>query len=113
MESMIEIDQFQAVDIRVGTVTRAQPFPEARKPALQMEIDFGPGLGRRQSSAQITGNYQPAELVGRQVLAIVNLPPRQIGPFLSQVLVLGLNDSQGEVVLIAPDQPVPNGQPLH
>ncbi len=105
----ISFDQFQAVDIRVGTITDAQPFPEARKPALKLWIDFGPEIGARKSSAQITENYDPAALVGRQVLAVVNFPPRQIGPFMSEVLTLGLPDDAGEVMLIGPDRTVPNG----
>ena len=90
-------------------ITRVQPFPEARKPAIKLWVDFGPGVGERRSSAQITRHYDPAELVGRQVLGVVNFPPRQIGKFLSEVLVLGLPDAEGEVVLIGPGQPVPNG----
>ena len=109
----ITIDQFQDIDIRVVTVMVARPFPEARKPAVQMEIDFGPEIGRRSSSAQITVNYEPEQLVGRQVLAVVNLPPRQIGPFRSEVLVLGLEDSRSGIVLIGPERIVPNGKRLH
>ena len=105
----IEFDDFQKVDIRVGRVLRAEPFPEARKPAIKLWVDFGPGVGERRSSAQITRHYDPAALVGRQVLGVVNVPPRQIGKFLSEVLVLGLPDAEGEVVLIGPGQPVPNG----
>ena len=100
---------FDRLDIRVGTVTEAQPFPEARKPALKLWIDFGPGLGVKQSSAQITRHYAPDALVGRQVCAVVNFPPRQIGSFRSEVLTLGMPDDAGEVVLVAPDRPVPNG----
>lgn len=100
---------FARVDIRAGTITRAEPFPEARKPALRLWVDFGPGIGERRSSAQITRHYEPAALVGRQVLAVVNFPPRQIGKVMSEVLVLGLPDADGEVVLIGPDSPVPNG----
>lgn len=102
-------DDFARVDIRAGTITRAEPFPEARKPAIRLWVDFGPGLGEKRSSAQITRHYDPAGLVGRQVLAVVNFPPRQIGKVMSEVLVLGLPDADGEVVLIGPDQPVPNG----
>ena len=105
----IEFDDFQKVDIRVGRVLRAEPFPEARKPALKLWIDFGPEIGERKSSAQITVHYDPAALVGRLVLAVVNFPPRQIGPFMSEVLVLGHHDSEGHVVLLGPDFPVPNG----
>ena len=103
------LDDFDRVDIRVGTVTDAQPFPEARKPAIKLWIDFGPEIGVKRSSAQITGHYRPEALVGRQVCAVVNFAPRQIGPFRSEVLTLGLPDPAGEVVLIRPDLPVPNG----
>ncbi|MGF1650732.1 MAG: tRNA-binding protein [Hyphomicrobiaceae bacterium] len=105
----ITFDQFLAVDVRVGTVVDAQPFPEARKPAVKLVIDFGPTIGRRKSSAQITKHYSPEALIGRQVAAVVNFPPRQIGPFMSEVLTLGFHDDAGEVVLIAPDKRVPNG----
>jgi tRNA-binding protein len=105
----ISFDQFLAVDIRVGTITAVEPFPEARKPALKLVIDFGAGIGTRKSSAQITQNYQGAELIGRQVAAVVNFPPRQIGKFMSEVLTLGFPDEEGNVVLFAPDKPVPNG----
>jgi tRNA-binding protein len=108
----IDFNQFLTVDIRVGTVVAAEPFPEARKPALKLKIDFGPGIGVKQSSAQITRHYQPDTLVGRQVAAVVNFPPRQIGKFMSEVLTLGFPDSQGEVVLFAPDHAVPNGARL-
>jgi tRNA-binding protein len=106
---MIAWDDFERVDIRVGTIVSAEPFPEARKPALRLVIDFGPQLGRKKSSAQITRHYTPEQLIGRQVLAVVNFPPRQIGPMMSDVLTLGLPDAEGAVVLIAPDQPVPDG----
>ncbi len=106
---MITYDDFQKVDIRVGVITRAEPFPEARKPALKLWVDFGGEIGEKRSSAQITRHYRPEDLVGRQVLAVVNFPPRQIGPVRSEVLVLGLPDDAGEVVLIGPGQPVPNG----
>ena len=105
----IGFDQFLAVDIRVGTVVAADPFPQARKPALKLKIDFGPVLGIRQSSAQITRHYTAEALVGRQVAAVVNFPPRQIGKFMSEVLTLGFPDAEGEVVLFRPDLPVPNG----
>ena len=109
----ISFDDFLAVDIRVGTVTDAQPFPEARKPAIKLWIDFGPEIGTRRSSAQITEHYDPAALVGRQVLAVVNFPPRQIGPFISEVLTLGASDGEGRVVLLAPDHQVPDGARMH
>ena len=105
----ITYDDFQAVDVRVGTITRTEPYPEARKPAIKLWVDFGPEIGEKRSSAQITVHYVPEELIGKQVLAVVNLPPRQIGKFMSEVLVLGLPDARGEVVLIGPDHPVPNG----
>ena len=104
----ISFDDFQKVDIRAATITRAEPFPEARKPAIKLWLDVG-DLGEKRSSAQITRHYTPEALVGRQVLCVVNFPPRQIGPVMSEVLVLGVPDPDGEVVLIAPDQPVPNG----
>lgn len=109
----ITFDQFLLVDIRVGTVTDAQPFPEARKPAVKLWIDFGPEIGTRKSSAQITEHYAIETLVGRQVVAVVNFPPRQIGPFMSEVLTLGASDEQGRVVLLGPDHPVPNGARMH
>ena len=109
----ISFDDFLKVDIRCGVVVRAEPFPEARKPAIRMWIDFGPEIGERKSSAQVTAHYTPETLVGRQVLAVVNFPPRQIGPFRSEVLVLGLPDDKGEVVLLRPDIDVPLGGRLH
>lgn len=109
----ITFDDFLKVDIRVGRITRAEPFPEARKPALRLWIDFGPEIGERKSSAQITEHYSPAALVGRQVMAVLNFPPRQIGPVRSEVLVLGVSDTEGRVVLIAPDRDVPEGQRMH
>ena len=105
----IGYDDFQKVDIRVGTVIEAKPFPEARKPAFQLRIDFGPEIGVKKSSAQITRHYTPELLVGRQVAAVVNFPPRQIGPMMSEVLTLGFPDETGEVVLIGPGHKVPNG----
>ena len=106
---MATLDDFDRLDIRVGTITDAQPFPEARKPAIKLWIDFGPELGVRRSSAQVTEYYAPADLVGRQVCAVVNFPPRQIGPFISEVLTLGMPDAAGAVVLVRPDHAVPNG----
>jgi tRNA-binding protein len=108
----ISFDQFLAVDIRVGTILDAQPFPEARKPAFKLKIDFGAGVGVKQSSAQITRHYEAAKLIGRQVAAVVNFPPRQIGKFMSEVLTLGFPDEEGAVVLFSPDQAVPNGARL-
>lgn len=105
----ISFDQFLAVDIRVGTIIAAEPFPEARKPAYKLTIDFGPAIGTKRSSAQITENYALDELPGRQVAAVVNFPPRQIGPMRSEVLTLGFPDAQGKVVLVSPSVPVPNG----
>jgi tRNA-binding protein len=109
---LIAYADFEAVDIRAGTVVDAQPFPEARKPAIKLWIDFGPSLGVKKSSAQITRHYTPESLIGRQVAAVVNFPPRQIGKFLSEVLTLGFPDATGEVVLIAPAQKVPDGGKL-
>ncbi len=106
---MIGFDDFMAVDIRVGTITRAEPFPEARKAAIRLWVDFGADIGIRKSSAQITRHYATKDLVGRQVVAVVNFPPRQIGPMLSEVLVLGVPDNDGEVVLLRPDIDVPSG----
>jgi tRNA-binding protein len=102
-------EDFAALDIRVGTVVAVETFPEARKPALKLTIDFGPAIGRKRSSAQITERHDPAGLLGRQVAAVVNLGPRQIGPFLSEVLTLGFPDADGKVVLIGPAHPVPDG----
>ena len=99
--------------MRVGTVLRAEPYPEARKPAIKLWIDFGDEIGEKKTSAQITAHYQPEALVGRQVMAVVNFPPRQIGKFMSEVLVLGMPDETGEVVLVGPDHTVPIGRRLH
>ncbi len=109
----ITFDDFMKVDIRVGTVVDAQPFPEARKPAIKLWIDFGPEIGVKKTSAQITVHYAPETLVGRQVAAVVNFPPRQIGPFMSEVLTLGFQDEGGAVVLVAPTTKVPDGGRLH
>ncbi len=109
----ISFDDFLAVDIRVGTVLRAEPFPEARKPAIKLWIDFGGEIGEKKTSAQITVHYTQEALIGRQVMAVVNFPPRQIGKFMSEVLVLGAMDKDGAVVLIGPDQSVPNGARMH
>ena len=105
----LSFDDFLKVDIRVGEVLRAEPYPEARKPAIKLWVDFGPEIGERKSSAQITKHYTIDELPGKRVLAVVNFPPRQIGKFMSEVLVLGVPDDQGEVVLLTPDKDVPLG----
>jgi tRNA-binding protein len=109
---VIQFADFEKVDIRVGIVTRAQEFAEARRPAYKLEIDFGPELGVKRSSAQITRHYRPAELIGRRVVAVVNFPAKRIGPFVSEVLVLGAYDDAGEVVLLALDQPVRPGSKI-
>ena len=109
----ITYDDFLNVDIRVGTVIRAEPFPEARKPAIKMWIDFGGEIGERKTSAQVTAHYTPEQLVGKQVMAVVNFPPRQIGPFMSEVLTLGVANERGEVVLVTPDSDAPDGSRLH
>lgn len=109
----ISFDDFLAVDIRAGTVVDAKTFPEARKPAFRLWIDFGGEIGTRKSSAQITEHYDPAALIGRQVMAVVNFPPRQIGPFRSEVLTLGVSDDEGRVVLLSPDRPVTKGARMH
>lgn len=105
----IDFDTFMQVDFRVGRIVSAEPFPEARKPAIKLRIDFGEPIGEKKSSAQIAHHYTPDELVGRQVLAVVNFPPRQIGPFMSEVLTLGVPDAGGAVVLLKPDHEVPVG----
>lgn len=112
MSDQISFDDFARVDIRVGTVTHAEAFPEAKKPAIKLWVDYGSEIGVKKSSAQITTHYTPEALIGRQVLGVVNFPPRQIGPFMSEALVLGLHDANGKVVLISPDQPVPNGEKM-
>ena len=112
MADTISYADFESVDIRVGTIIDAQPFPEARNPAIRLTIDFGDDIGVRKSSAQLTVHYQPDRLLGRQVCAVVNFPPRQIGPFLSEVLTLGVPDADGAVVLLAPDFKVPCGGKL-
>jgi tRNA-binding protein len=109
----INYDDFRKVDIRVGTIVAVDPFPEARKPAFKLTVDFGPEIGRRRSSAQVTAHYKAEELIGRQVAAVVNFPPKQIGKFMSEVLVLGFPDERGEVVMIVPDKLVPNGGRLY
>ncbi|MEO5586861.1 MAG: tRNA-binding protein [Novosphingobium sp.] len=108
----ISFDDFLSVDIRVGTIVAAEPFPEARQPSLKLRVDFGPTIGVRKSCAQIAALYTADELIGRQVAAVVNFPPRQIGKAVSEVLTLGFADTEGRVVLFAPDQPVPNGSRL-
>ena len=109
----ITYDDFLNVDIRVGTITRAEPFPQARKPAIKLWVDFGAEIGEKKSSAQITIHYDADQLIGKQVMAVVNFPPRQIGPFLSEVLVLGVSDENGDIVLVSPDRGVPNGGRMH
>ena len=105
-------DDFMKIDIRAGTILEASPFPEARKPALKLVIDFGPEIGTRKSSAQITERYDPEKLIGSKVMAVVNFPPRQIGPFMSEVLTLGVMNDSGEVVLVRPDADAPDGSRL-
>ena len=112
MSETIAWSDFEKVDIRTGTIVSAEPFPEARKPAIKMRIDFGPEIGEKRSSAQITEHYSVDDLVGRQVMAVVNFPPRQIGPFMSEVLTLGFMDPEGAVALAAVDKPVANGSRL-
>jgi tRNA-binding protein len=113
MKSEIAYDDFARVDVRVGRIVKAEPFPEARKPAFKLVIDFGDEIGTRKSSAQITKRYTLEDLIGMQVLAVVNFPPRQIGPFMSEVLTLGFSDENGDVVLARPDKDVPLGGALH
>ncbi|MBL4645903.1 MAG: tRNA-binding protein [Rhizobiales bacterium] len=108
----ITFDDFLKVDIRTGTIVKAEPYPEARKPSIKMQIDFGAPIGIKKSSAQITVHYSPEELVGRQIMAVVNFPPRQIGKFMSEVLTLGYEDENGAIVLAQIDKPVPDGKPL-
>ena len=112
MTEQITFDDYMKVDIRTGTIIEAEPFPEARKPAIKMRIDFGNEIGVKKSSAQITVHYTPEELIGRQVMAVVNFPRRQIGPLMSEVLTLGFEDEQGAIVLAATDKNVPNGRRL-
>ena len=112
MTETVTYADFERVDIRVGTVVEAHPFPEARKPAIKLVIDFGPEIGLKKSSAQITVHYTPESLIGRQVLGVVNFPPRQIGPFRSEVLTLGFADANGDIVLAAVERPVPNGEKM-
>lgn len=109
----ISFDDFMKVDVRVGEVVRAESYPEARKPAIKMWIDFGDEIGEKKTSAQVTAHYTPETLIGKQVMAVVNFPPRQIGKFMSEVLVLGLPDESGEIRLIGPDGPVPLGGRMH
>ena len=111
--ALTSFDDFMKIDIRAGTILEASPFPEARKPALKLVIDFGPEIGTRKSSAQITERYDPEKLIGSKVMAVVNFPPRQIGPFMSEVLTLGLSDADGAIVLLTPERTVPDGAPMH
>lgn len=110
---MISYEDFTKVDIRVGKITNVEEFPEARKPALKLYIDFGLDVGIKKTSAQITDHYSRSNLIGKQVLAVVNFPPKQVGSFMSEVLVLGLSDESGGILLVGPDKDVPNGHKLH
>ncbi len=112
-DGTIEFADFLAVEIRVGSVTRVEPYPEARRPAYKLWVDFGPPIGIRKTSAQLTLHYTPDSLIGRQIAAVVNFPPKQIGKFMSEILILGFPDESGEVVLVAPDQEVPIGGRLY
>ena len=109
----LAFEDFEKIEVRAGTIIAAEPFPEARKPAFKLTIDFGPDVGMKRSSAQITALYDCEDLVGRQVIAVTNFAPRQIGPFMSEVLVLGLSDDHGRITLLAPDHPVPDGARMH
>ena len=113
MTDTIDYSDFLKLDIRMGTVVHAEIFKEARKPALKMQIDFGKPIGVKKSSAQIRALYNPSDIIGKQVAAVVNFPPRQIGPIMSEVLTLGFSNEAGEIVLFSPDMPVPNGARLH
>ena len=113
MVEQISYEQFAAVDIRAGTIVHAEEFPEAHRPAYKLHIDFGPEIGEKRSSAQITEHYTPEELIDKQVLAVVNFPPKQIGKFMSEVLVLGVADAAGKIVLVTPEHSAPNGSRLH
>lgn len=113
MAEDITFDDFLKVDIRAGRVTHAEPYPEARKPAIKLWIDFGPEIGEKKTSAQITAHYTPEVLIGKMVMAVVNFPPRQIGKFMSEVLTLGVSDAEGGIVLVTPDQDVAPGERMH